>query len=462
MRRAGELWRRVRDGNPPDGGLEYDHAIPDQLHALCRLIGFADDVELEIQSVEQLYRLVKVFSWPDDELGEKAEVLGRISYVAWRHCRRLLGYDAAESWEGETARHVLADGATRDFFTIPPNRRSESLTRRFLSDPATLLTACVRLRHRINARPASVLAEASAIYRWLATQAPISLSSEELTYFLAELACLAAFGSMHCGHSAEGQTWADRVDRHCERVTNPDPLRARAEHARLAILYRLRRYGDVLERLPTLRQRFIDLGMRLLAAKASYLEAVALKDCGREDAAREAFEALSRNPVAQDEPLLYGLAILGIAEVDGHQGRYEAAMTRLEAARPVLEGAGVTYALAHLKGIEGEIQRDHGCLAKAVESYREAIAGYSTLRMASLAAYMRILRAETLMALGREDEAVSEIAAAIPVIEERHLMDEGIAAVALLLESIRRRRVDARALQRLRQQLDCTKRGGEL
>jgi hypothetical protein len=73
--------------------------------------------------------------------------------------------------------------------------------------------------------------------------------------------------------------------------------------------------------------------------------------------------------------------------------------------------------------------------------------------MDSLAAYVRIVLAETLLASGREGEATLEIIAALPVIEELELVQEGVAAVALLRESLRRQKADPEALKALRVQI---------
>jgi hypothetical protein len=57
--------------------------------------------------------------------------------------------------------------------------------------------------------------------------------------------------------------------------------------------------------------------------------------------------------------------------------------------------------------------------------------------------------------MNRDREAEWEILAALPVIDEVKMVQEGLVAVALLRESVRRRRTDPIALQNLRAYLQA-------
>jgi 5'-3' exonuclease len=71
-------------------------------------------------------------------------------------------------------------------------------------------------------------------------------------------------------------------------------------------------------------------------------------------------------------------------------------------------------------------------------------------------AYTRLLIAETLLEMNRDREAEWEILAALPAIDEISMIPEGLAAVALLRESVRKRNTDTSALKQLRSQLRAT------
>jgi hypothetical protein len=73
--------------------------------------------------------------------------------------------------------------------------------------------------------------------------------------------------------------------------------------------------------------------------------------------------------------------------------------------------------------------------------------------MATLEAYVRIVLAETLIALSRNREAEWQIAAALPTVEDQRMVPEGFAAVALLRDSVKRGKADPVALRQLREEL---------
>ena len=86
---------------------------------------------------------------------------------------------------------------------------------------------------------------------------------------------------------------------------------------------------------------------------------------------------------------------------------------------------------------------------------RAAIADYEELGLETRVAYVRLFISETLLQLGRPREAEWEILAALPTIEEQKMVPEGFAAVALLKESVRRRKTDPNALRELREHLQA-------
>ena len=71
--------------------------------------------------------------------------------------------------------------------------------------------------------------------------------------------------------------------------------------------------------------------------------------------------------------------------------------------------------------------------------------------MAIMEARIRLVLAETLLAFGRDTEAEAEILAALPTIQEGKLRPEGVGALFLLRESVRRRKTDSKALRQVLQ-----------
>jgi len=82
--------------------------------------------------------------------------------------------------------------------------------------------------------------------------------------------------------------------------------------------------------------------------------------------------------------------------------------------------------------------------------------------MISLAAYLRIILAETLLLADRPLEAVSHVVLALPVIEKKNLTRELIPAVGLLREAMRRSKADPGVLRQVRDAIHRIKDAGHL
>ena len=133
--------------------------------------------------------------------------------------------------------------------------------------------------------------------------------------------------------------------------------------------------------------------------------------------------------------------------------RGDAAVAYYEEALELLRGRGVSMARADLKMYLGGLLRDRGNAASGAASFRSALEDCLEMGMATRAAYLRVVLAETLLALGRPREAEWEILQALPTIEEQKMVPEGFAAVALLRESVKQRKADPNALRELREHL---------
>jgi hypothetical protein len=110
-----------------------------------------------------------------------------------------------------------------------------------------------------------------------------------------------------------------------------------------------------------------------------------------------------------------------------------------------------------MNGVVGECFRQQGSLTDAIAAYREAVQDYAVIGMATWVAYIRVVLAQSLIAADRPREAEWELLAALPTIEEQKMVPEGFAAVALLKESVRRRKTDPNALRELREHLQASK-----
>jgi hypothetical protein len=126
-------------------------------------------------------------------------------------------------------------------------------------------------------------------------------------------------------------------------------------------------------------------------------------------------------------------------------------------ALPVVQGNGASAGLAELKFSIGDTYRAQNSLGKALEAYRAAQSDFAEIQMTTFVAQLGLVIAEILLSLGRHREAEWEILSALPTIEEQKLVPEGFAAVALLRESVSRRKTDPNALRELRERLQASK-----
>ena len=246
---------------------------------------------------------------------------------------------------------------------------------------------------------------------------------------------------------------ARRAEAAFRHIVNPAPQLANISYARLTLHYDSGRYDRALELLPSLTQSFAKLDMDREALKCRFLEAMTLKNSSRTAESLEKLEAMANEPGLTKDTGLYGLVLVNLGDLSTQNGNTRDGLAFYQKALPLLQSSGQGFALAHLKALIGEALRAEGNLIAAAQSFRDSIADYVAMEMATWVAYLRIVLSETLIALSRNREAEWEILAALPTIEEQRMVPEGFAAIALLRESVKRREADPEALRELRNYL---------
>jgi len=318
-----------------------------------------------------------------------------------------------------------------------------------LSNPEVLLAVCLLLREQIHVTPVPVAAKAVNLYRWISRETVSLGVFDEKDYFLGETALIAAGGYRLSGNRNEVELWLDRAEAGFRHTVNPSPLLANVTYERLALRCEKGAFEDVAELAPSLANTFARLGMPKEQSKCRYLEAVALKQAGRVEDALRRFDSLV-NGSAEIEVGLKGLALSTLADIHAAEGHPLLAIELYQRAVPMVVGAGRPSAVAHLKSVIGETFRSTGQFEKAIEAFEASIADYERLSMSTMVAYLRLVLAQVLIEAGRAREAEWQILAALPTVEEQKMVPEGVAAVALLRESVRQRRTDPQALSELR------------
>ncbi len=349
-----------------------------------------------------------------------------------------------------------AELRARDFLAIPVDQRTDADRQNFLGSPDILLSICSLLRRNRDLAPAAVLTEASGIYRWISRPSCDLGLFDERDYFLGETALVAGGAARLLGKREEAFLWLDRAEAGFRHTMNPAPGLANVAYARLALRFEMGRLQDVVELTPSLEASFTKLHMDIEATKCRLLLAMTLKMTGEHSRAIELLDRTHRNPALASDAFLRAKILAELGDLHQLQGQFELAMTAFQEASQLLQDKEPSPARADLKLCVGATYKAIGSLSAAKEAYRAAQQEYSALEMPGPVAYTRLLIAETLLEMNRDREAEWEILAALPTIDDIKMVPEGLAAMALLRESVRKRSTDTSALKQLRAQLQAT------
>ena len=202
--------------------------------------------------------------------------------------------------------------------------------------------------------------------------------------------------------------------------------------------------------------------MKDKVVKALFLQASNLKELGRSSEALLSLQHVRNVATAAGDDATLALSLTAMSELYGAAGQFEDAMTVARAAASSASISGCPWIAAYLQGTIGELLRDRSDYTSAAFAYRAAATKYTELGMDSFAAYTRVLLAETLLLAGYEEDAVSELLEAAPVIKRENLTREAIVALGLLREAIRHQHASPEALRELREQLTRMKEEGRL
>jgi tetratricopeptide (TPR) repeat protein len=345
----------------------------------------------------------------------------------------------------------------QDYLSVCIGQRLDSIVDQVLSNPDVLAGVCALLRERFETAPVTVADEATTLYTRIRNpERPLGLFDER-EYFLGETALIAATAFRFMGKFSEAERWLDRSEAGFRHIINPAPLLANLAYARLALRYAVGRYDDVLELVPSLETSFANLGMRLEEAKCRFLEAKTLIQLGRFRESLSMLTSLRESRAVHEDRILLSHVLIQAGNCSGSAGDFAQAASNYERALPLIEERGPSVVLAELKWSIGDTYKAQNHPTKALEAYRASQRDYASLTMETSVALLHLVAAETLLSLGRHREAEWEILAALPTIEEQKMVAEGFAAVALLKESVRRRKTDSGALRELREHLQARK-----
>lgn len=322
-----------------------------------------------------------------------------------------------------------------------------------LDDPEVLLSITSVLLDQCEASPAIVLGEAEFIYRYLERVTVAYphdlLLLDEREYFLGEAARIAGAVCRHLSRRDEARHWLDLSEGWFYQTGNPVANLARVSYQRLALRTEERQFTEVLQLLPQLIKTFESHEMIEDALKCRFLEGQALIETERLPEAIDLFREVAGQTKDRGNGKLLGWAYVNLLQIHSYRGEAEAAFDVACEATPLLRGMGNRIGLAKLQLGLGFLLRNQGKPREAIEAYRIAQLEFGELSMRADIAALHLIIADLLLESGQDQQAEWEIRAALPVIDEYKLVPEGFAALSLLRESLRRRKIDREALRSL-------------
>ncbi len=339
--------------------------------------------------------------------------------------------------------------AAERVLATPLEERLEKARVLHLEDPETLLALCGVLRTRMHTSPASVFDEAEFLYRFIESPRREIGLFDERDYFLGETALIAGGACRYLSRREDAWIWFERAEAGFRHTMNAPGELSRLAYQRLAERFEERQLDLVIELLPSLVESFQKLGMPEDALKCRFLEGLAHVEKDEPAAAVTVFNQICFEAEELGNDQLLAQAYVNLIHAHGMLGEADAAMEASRRAIPTLKRLNDRVALAKVHWGLAILLREGGHYADAIDTCRKAQEDFDAIGMRADIAALNLVVADLLLEQGQDREALREISAALPVIAELKMAPEGMAALSLVRESVRRQEVNRQALREL-------------
>ena len=250
-------------------------------------------------------------------------------------------------------------------------------------------------------------------------------------------------------HREEAARWLNLADANFRLTVNAVADWSRVSYHRLAMALEERRFDQVFEQLPLLRESFDRLDMAQESLKCRFLEGVALVESGAPERALKIFQEAASEASKQGNQKLLAAAYGNLVNVHGVMGNTAEAVDASRQALRLLDKVQAREYVAKIQWGIGSLLRTQGRLAESVDAYREAGSHFEQMGMQADLAATRLMIADLYLELGQDSAALREVLFALPIVDEYRLVPEGLAALSLLRESVRQQKVNHQALREL-------------
>jgi len=350
------------------------------------------------------------------------------------------------------ARRVSSEGAiaaAERLLLTHIDERVQKASELALEDPEMLLAASDLLRSRNETSPAIVRDDAEFLFEFLNRTGELIGHFDEKEYFLGEFAMIAGTAARFLFRREEAHKWFARAEARFVLTENASANIARLAYQKLALAMEERRFEEVLEGAPLWANTFQKLGLAEGALKCLFLEGAVLRELGQMPRAIEVFARICIQAEAAGNTRLLAMAFGNLAQFHRVVGNLTEALVCAQKAFPLLQETQNRVNLAKLRWCVGDILREQGNRAEALDSYRSALRESEDIGIRGDVVALHLVVADLLLDAGMDRQAEWEVRAALPIIDEEQMVPEGMAALGLLRESLRRRQLDRGALREL-------------
>lgn len=341
----------------------------------------------------------------------------------------------------------------------PASRRISRSSELGMDDPDVLLSICGCVRSLLDSSPSLARSEGEFFYKYVETPKRDIGLFDERDYFLGEFALIAGTACRHLSLGPEARLWFDRAEAAFRQSVSAIADLSRLSYQRLALRMAERDLEPVLELAPGLSRSFQQLGMREDELKARFLEGLAMMESERVREAIDLFEEVRRVAIEIHSEKLIGLADVNLTQLYGLVGDSQRAIEASRRAVPLLQRLDDRIGLAKVQWGLGILLRECGEIESSIESYLAAQFQFEQLAMRADIAAIDLVIADMRLEQGRHEEALALVVRALPVLDELEMVPEGLAALALLRESVRQKRINGSALRELHGYFDEIRRG---
>jgi tetratricopeptide (TPR) repeat protein len=339
--------------------------------------------------------------------------------------------------------------AAEAVLATPIEERPRQFQELHLEDPEQLLSLCALLWGLGEVEPARARDEAAFFYGFLEEPKRSIGIFDERDYYIGEFALIAGGACRILSKREEAKRWFDLAEASFVLSHNASAHIARLAYQRLALKLEERNFNSVLELAPRWVECFERLGLAEDALKCRFLKAHVLKETERLDEAKQAFRSIKADSEARGIDRLAAMAGQNLFQIHVFLNEVEQAITEAKEAVSVLARQNNRVSLAKLHLGVGFLLCGQRRLPEAIEAFRESQHQFAELEMRADVAAVNLILADLLLDAGQAAQAEWEIRAALPIIDELKLVPEGIAALSLLRDSLRRREIDRQALRSL-------------